>query len=232
MRPLSTWVRPALLALALLPCLAAAQSSASDRDRTALRRAQAALQQAQQARDALDAEKRSLAAARDDAEARLARQQAELASLRRALAEARAALAEAQAAHTTALDAERQRHAQAEAARTADAATQVQAWRAQLADSARLADERRVANAALVQQLAQRSAALADAERRVEALHALGGELLLLYRDKGRVEQALQSDPVFGLVGVRQADRIVRLQDRLDALRQPGAASDATTARQ
>ncbi|GCL62920.1 hypothetical protein [Pseudaquabacterium pictum] len=210
-----------LLALALAVLHAGAPAQTTDRDRTALRRAQAALQQAQQAREAAEAEARSQGTARSEAEARLTRQQAEQAGLRRALAEARAALAAAQATHATALDAERQRQAQAEAARTADEAARTQAWRGQLADSERLAEERRLANAALVQQLAQRSAALADAERRIDALHGLGGELLQRYRDKGRLEQALQNEPVFGLVAVRQEDRITRLQEQLDQLRQP-----------
>ncbi len=210
-----------LLALALAVLHAGAPAQTTDRDRTALRRAQAALQQAQQAREAAEAEARSQGTARSEAEARLTRQQAEQAGLRRALAEARAALAAAQATHATALDAERQRQAQAEAARTADEAARTQAWRGQLADSQRLAEDRRLANAALVQQLAQRSAALADAERRIDALHGLGGELLQRYRDKGRLEQALQNEPVFGLVAVRQEDRITRLQEQLDQLRQP-----------
>jgi hypothetical protein len=63
----------------------------------------------------------------------------------------------------------------------------------------------------------------------VQALHALGGELLQAYRDKGRVEQALQDDPVFGLTAVRQADRIVRLQERLDQLRQPAPPTQPPT---
>lgn len=210
-----------LLALALAVLHAAVPAQTTDRDRTALRRAQAALQQAQQARETAEAEARSQITARSAAEAQLTRQLAEQAGLRRALAEARAALAAAQAAHTAAMDAERQRQVQAEAARAADELARTQAWRGQLADSQRLAEERRLANAALVQQLAQRSAALADAERRIAALHTLGGELLQRYRDKGRLEQALQTEPVFGLVAVRQEDRITRLQEQLDQLRQP-----------
>ena len=226
MRCLPPPARCALLALALaLLCGAVpAQTASPDRDRTALRRAQAALQQAQQARDALEAEARNLAAARSEAETKLARQQADQAGLRRALADARSALAAAQASHAATLETERLRQAQADTARAADDAARSQAWRNQLTDSQRLAEERRAANAALVEQLAQRSAALADAERRIGALHALGGDLLLLYRDKGRVEQALQADPVFGLAGVRQEDRIVQLQQQLDQLRQPAPA--------
>lgn len=231
--PTRTTVRPALLVLVLVTTqlwslTVHAQSSNADRDRTALRRAQAALQQAQQARDALEAEARTQTAARNDAEGKLARLQAEQTTLRRDLAEARAALAAAQTAHAAAQDADRQRQTQADATRAAEESTRAQAWRAQLADSQRQGEERRAANAALVQQLAARTAALADAERRVQALHAMGGELLLLYRDKGRLEQALVAEPVLGLGAVRQDERIVRLQDRLDQLRQPAPAPAGT----
>lgn len=212
--------RPLWLALAITLLHAGTPAQTTDRDRTVLRRAQAALQQAQQARDAAEAEARNQGTARSAAEAQLTRQQAEQASLRRALAEARAALVAAQTTHAAELDAERQRQTRAEATRNADETARTQAWRSQLADSQRLAEEGRLANAALVQQLAQRNAALADAERRITALHSLGGELLQLYRNKGRLEQALQTDPVFGLVSVRQDDRITRLQAQLDQLRQ------------
>ncbi|MEK8050028.1 hypothetical protein AACH10_07250 [Ideonella sp. DXS22W] len=211
----------ALMALAAALAWPMAGSAADDtranREREALRRAQAALQQAQQQRDALQAEKATREQARDEALAQAAAQrkalgsaQAEARQLREELAQLRTQLA---SQRDQADEARRQATAAAEAA-----AQREQELKQQLATARQQSDDRREANATLTALLAERTRALADAQRRSQALHALGLDTVERFRAKGTVDQALQADPVLGLTRVRVESTAESLRMRFDAL--------------
>lgn len=228
--PARVLVRVLALALASatalpLPVLAQQDTKVS-REREALRRAQAALQEAQQQRDALQAERGPLIEkAKADAEAAAAPQRRAAAAAQAEVRQVRETLAKLQAE----LAAERQAAQQAAAAATQasqDSARRDQAQRTQLDRLRTESDERRQANATLTTLLAQRTKALADAQRRVAELHTAGVEALALYGDKHRLTGALQDEPVLGLTSVRTENRVQLLRQRMDHLVVPAASSE------
>jgi len=203
------------LVLASLPALA--QDARATRERDALRRAQATLQQTQAQRDALQTEKAALE--KDKVAAGSAAE-----TLKRQLATALAEggrLRDELARRSSEHEAERSRDGAARQQTEAAAVERETALRQQLAEARRERDERSAANQAVVAELARRTQALDEAQKRVRALHALGLEAVERYRDKGLVEQQLQRDPIFGLTAVRIDNIAEDLRTRLDAQRLP-----------
>jgi DNA repair exonuclease SbcCD ATPase subunit len=203
-----------VLLLALAPGGAQAQPTARDTD--ALRRLQRALQQAQQERDAARAELATLqraqpaqARALQASQAKAARAQAEARQLRAALAQGQQVTGEQQQALALAAE-------QAAQAARAQEALQAQ-WQRERASLQRDLLGLRQTNEALVARLSASTTAQGELQRRNTALHALGLELLDLYRNADPA-QAWGPGLVLGVAAVRREDRAELARQRLDAL--------------
>lgn len=203
------------LALVAAPAGLAAQPTARDTD--ALRRVQRALQLAQQERDAARAEAASLqreqqvqARALQASQADAARAQGELRQLQALLAQGQQQASQQQQALAQAAE---------EAIRAAQAQEAAQAqWGRERGSLQRELQGLRQTNETLVARLAGSIREQADLQRRNQALHALGLELLDLYRGADAA-QAWGPAGVLGLAAVRREDRAEQARVRLDALR-------------
>jgi hypothetical protein len=191
------------------------------RAREAQRRAQAAVQQAQAERDGLRAERDAAVAARDNdrkaAEQRAGRAAARLSAALEASERLRAEVQrlgqEQQAAA--------QSHAQALAEIRSRAAEREQVLQQQIVVLQRERDERGLANGTLSRLLAERSAALQDAQRRHAALEIVARDAVDRFAARPVRLQALHADVLLGLRSVRIEDEAEALRQRIDAQRLP-----------
>jgi len=212
-----------MLLLALLvgsaPSPVLAQPSAATRDTEALRRLQRTLQQAQQERDAAQAEKAALQRERDAEAVQQKQALGRLAGLQRDSQAQRSQLQsqidslqqQLQAAQTRQQETE-----QASASAETTWARERQALRQDL-------NGRTQTHQALVAQLTAAKAALDQAGQRNQDLHALGLELLDLYRQAPDGAQWQRGERLLGLAGVRIEERAETARARLDAARVGGA---------
>lgn len=220
-RPLFLLVALVLAAAAFATPSQAQSNAAASRERELLRRAQAALRDVTAERDALRAELAALKARSDSLASAAESARADAAALRPQLARSRD--------EAVALRAELEAVRAGFASETAQAQAQAAGREAALAQRLAVAegerDERTAANQALSALLARRSAALRDAERRNDELHAIGRTLVERWRLKTPAEAMLATEPLTGLGAVRAEDQAERWRLELDALNRPAAGS-------
>ena len=204
-----------LLAMLSVPALAQTSDTAS-RERTQLRRAQAALQESQTKLDALQAEKAALIADKATLSADMQRQrtasrgqqvqreqalQGQVEQIRKEAAAATAGQQQKQAQAT-------EREAQLQA---------------QLTKSRQELAELRQSNTGLAALLTGKTEALTTAAEMNRELHALGMLAIERWLNKTQFEGSLQTEPLFGINGVRVEDSAEALRARIDAQRLPTA---------
>ena len=214
---------PLTLLVALLvgsaPHSVQAQPSAATRDTEALRRAQRNLQQAQQERDAAQAEKVALQRERDAEAAQQKQAQGRLASLQRESQTQRSQLQ----SQIASLDQQLQAAQNAQQETKQASASAETAWARERQFLRQDLDGRTQTNQAVVAQLAAARAALDETRQRNQELHALGLELLDLYRQAPDGAQWQRGERLLGLAGVRIEERAETARARLDAAHVGGA---------
>ncbi len=205
------WTLALVATLALAGAQAQAQAIARDTD--ALRRMQRNLQQAMQDRDAAQAEK---AAAEREKTAELQAADAQLATVQREM-QAQRTSADQFRSQVNELQQQLRQSREAVAAaeqRLDDASADSARDRAELQQALQ---GRTQTNQALVAQLTAAKAAMDDARTRNVRLHALGLELLDLYRQADGDARWLKSEPVLGLGAVRVEELAEQARLKLDA---------------
>ena len=204
------------LPIAQAQAQAQAQTSAATRDTETLRRMQRNLQQAQQERDTAQAEKAALQRERETEAGQQKQAQARLANLQR---DAQAERSQLQAVQAQVASLEQQLQAAQKAQQDAgQASTTAQAaWARERQALRQDLDGRTQTNLALVAQLAIARTALEEARRNNQALHAMGLELLDLYRQAPDGAQWQRGEQLLGLAGVRLEERAEKARTQLDA---------------
>ena len=200
-----------LLALSSNPTWAQTSDTAS-RERTQQRRAQAALQEAQTKLDALQVEKAALIAEKTSMSADLQRQRAasrsqqtqreqallaQIEQLRRDVATGTASQQQGEAQGT-----EREGQLQLQLSKARQALVELQQ-----------------SNTGLAALLARKTEVLSAAEEKNRELHGLGMLAIERWLNKTQFEGSLQSEPLFGINGVRVQDSAEALRARMDAQR-------------